>query len=78
MLCGKEWMNFHFEVYEERNFSFLVFYLTMVPVFRLCIVNERMINECGAISEIRILRGNQSKCKKGIFVPVFNELNTTP
>jgi hypothetical protein len=25
MLHGKEWMNFHFVIDEERNFSFLVF-----------------------------------------------------
>jgi hypothetical protein len=44
--------------------SFLVCYLASLSVSKLCNVNDREINECGAFAGIRIGRGNLSTRRK--------------
>jgi hypothetical protein len=41
-----------------------VCYLTIHSVFRLCCINDRMINEYGAVGIMEIGRGNQSTQEK--------------
>jgi hypothetical protein len=45
-------------------FFFLLSYFTILSVLRLCSIDNRMINECGAVSGIKIYRKNWSMEKK--------------
>jgi hypothetical protein len=50
---------------------FQVAYFMMLPVLRLCSVNDRMINECGAVGGMRIGRGNSGTLRKSVPVRLF-------
>jgi hypothetical protein len=52
------------------NITFFVCYLTTLSVSILYSVNDRMINECGAVTRIRISRGSQSTRRKPGLVPL--------
>jgi hypothetical protein len=39
---------------------FLIAYLTMLSISRLCSFDDGMINECGAVGRLRIGRGNRT------------------
>jgi hypothetical protein len=58
-------------LYTQGNIYFIPVNTTLYLASRLCNVDVRMINECGAVGGIRIGRGNQSTCTKPAPVPLY-------
>jgi hypothetical protein len=61
-----------FPVHKEKNIcnTFEVCYLTTLVGLRLHSVDNRMINECGAVGGMRIGRGNRSTRRKPAPIPL--------